>query len=410
MLSHARRCLRLRLRISALVACLAVPCACAEMPPSSKAEPKPYEDFSKRGGAGFHGPGRDEVAPLPEGGIRIGLVGPEKSRQGREFLKGAAMAIEAANSAGGFKGKPFVPVVRADDGPWGMVSKQVVALAFEDEVWAIVGGLDGGRAHVAELVAAKAWVPVVNSAASDFTIDYANVPWVFRVMPSDAAQAKQLVSCALARGFRRLALVIEGDRDSRIAQERMREAARRQKLAVDLIVEYAPGDPDPAAARLKGLEADAFILWGSQDGALALLKAARSGGVDAPALACAALATPAAAAEGDSLGDITVAAPYDLSRPGDKMGEFLRRYEAATGEMPSPVAALGHDAASVAIEAIRRADLSRARIRDEVSATSCAGLTGAISFDGLGGNPREPVLLRLQHGRWVPAVVEAGRP
>jgi branched-chain amino acid transport system substrate-binding protein len=385
-----------------MAACLAAPCPCAETQPGGKTGPRPYEDFSKRGGAGFHGPGRDEVAPLPKGGVRIGLAGPERSREGREFLKGAALAIEAANAAGGFKGKPFVPVVRVDDGPWGMVSKQVVALAFDDEVWAIVGGLDGGRAHVAELVAAKAWVPVVNAAASDFTIDYANVPWVFRVMPSDAAQSRCLISRAATLGYHRLALVVEGDRDSKVAQKRIQEAARKAKLTLDFLIEYDPKDPGPAAARLKDRQIEAFILWGSQDGAVHFLKEARSCGVHVPALACAALATPAAAAEGDSLGDLTVAAPYDLSRPGEKLSEFQRRYEEATGEKPSPVAALAHDAASLTLEAIRRADLSRARIRDELSATKWTGLTGAICFDDLGGNPREPVLLRLQGGKWSP--------
>jgi branched-chain amino acid transport system substrate-binding protein len=386
---------------------LAAPCPSAEAPPEAKKEPQPYEDFSKKGGAGFQGPGRDEVAPLPEGGIRIGLAGPEKSREGREFLKGAALAIEAANAAGGFKGKPFVPVVRLDDGPWGMVSKQLVALAFDDEVWAIVGGLDGGRAHVAELVAAKAWVPVVNSAASDFTIDYANVPWVFRVMPSDAAQAKCLISRAATLGYRRMALVIEGDRDSKAAQKNIQEAARKAKLPLDFFIEYDPKNPEAAAARLESQEIDAFILWGDQDGALRFLKAARSGGVSVPALAGAALATPAAAAEADSLGDLTVAAPYDLSRPGEKLSEFQRRYEAATGEKPSPVAALAYDATSVTLEAIRRADLSRARIRDELAATNVTGLTGAIRLSDLGGNPREPVLLRLQDGKWSPAAADA---
>jgi len=360
----------------------------------------PYRDFGKLG-AGFNGPGRDATAPLPADGVRVGFTCPERTLEGKEFRAAVNLAIEERNKAGGFKGVPFVPVFRFDDGPWGMVSKQVVALAYEDEVWAIVGGLDGGRAHVAELIAAKAWIPVVNTAASDATIDYANVPWVFRIMPSDSAQARALLSHARERELKDIALLVEDDRDSRSAMKRIEEESRHEKKPLRLVIEYRAADVTSAVRRLKDSGMDGVLLWGRHDGALGILKAIRADGIRIPVLAPASLAAPDVAADGDGLGDLTVTAPYDPGSMEPKREDFERRFEAACGNKPSPVAAAAYDATRLALDAIEKADLNRVRIRDVISSEEFSGLCGKFRFSELGGNPSEPVLLHIEGRRWV---------
>ncbi len=51
--------------------------------------------------------------------------------------------------------------------------------------------------------------------------------------------------------------------------------------------------------------------------------------------------------------------------------------------------------------AIERAGLNRARIRDELANMSFDGLVGKISFNSLGGNSANPVLMTLERGKWV---------
>ena len=69
--------------------------------------------------------------------------------------------------------------------------RRVVIVIVRSLYWLQLGVV-GVDLAFPELVAAKAWVPVVSPTASDLSIDYANVPWMFRVMPSDGAQAKAL--------------------------------------------------------------------------------------------------------------------------------------------------------------------------------------------------------------------------
>ncbi|MBN1417208.1 MAG: ABC transporter substrate-binding protein [Planctomycetes bacterium] len=372
--------------------CLALALAAAAAPP-------PYDDF--RGmDIDFEGPGRNALAPPPADGLRIGLMAPERTADGKALRLGAELAIEERNAAGGCGGAPFVPIFRADDGPWGMATKQVVALAYDDEVLAIVGGIDGTRAHLAELVAAKAWIPVITPSASDYTIDYANVPWVFRTPPSDDAQARLLIACALDRGLRRVAALIEGERDARLAAKRLEEAARRAGVAMDPVIEFDPNDPPSIVPRARDADPKGLIVWGREETSLALIEAIRDAGIGAPILAPASLATPRVAARAERVGDLAVAAPYDLSAETPERAAFAKRYAERAGDPPPPIAVFAYDATRIAIEAVGRAGPNRARIRDAIADVRFGGLTGEIRFSGLGGNPAAPVLLALKEGAW----------
>ena len=361
---------------------------------------EPYRDLSTAG-AGFYGPGRELEAPDTLSVVRLGLTGPAKTPAGKQLRQGVELALEEANTKGGYRGLPYRIVFRPDDGPWGVIARQVVRLSQEDEVWTIIGALDGERAHAAELVAAKLWIPVVTPGAGDRTIDYANVPWVFRCLPDDGSQAEVLLQGARERGWERLVVVSEGTRDARVAVDRLREAARRHPYTVALHVEYPPHDPTTAIPQIVQTPADALVVWGRPAGALALIAGLRREGLSTPILGPALLALPEVAAHGDELGELLVAAPVDLSSPGPSLQHFRQRFRAETGVEPSYIGIFAYDATRLVIAAIERAGLNRARIRDELPQVSFTGLTGDFSFNSLGGRREQPVLMALRQGRWV---------
>lgn len=351
---------------------------------------EPYRDLSASGAA-FHGPGRDAPAPDTLSAVRLGLLGPAQSAAGLQLQLGVQVAVAEANANGGYGGLPFAVVFRPDDGPWGVVASQVVRLAQEDQVWAVIGGLDGERAHAAELVAAKLWVPVLSPAAGDRTIDYANVPWMFRCLPDDRAQADSLVHLCARQGWRRLGVVTEANRDGRTAAARLQEAARACSLTLALQVEYHPADPEAAARRLARAGAQVLVIWGRPTTALPLLLRLRREGCTLPVLGPALLALPEVAAQGPALGELIVAAPADLSVAAPP----------SLGEAPSYIALFAYDTACLVIAALRRSGLNRARLRDELSRLPHTGLTGDFSFNGLGGRREGPVLMAARQGHWV---------
>jgi ABC-type branched-subunit amino acid transport system substrate-binding protein len=363
-------------------------------------EPVPYRDLSTQGAA-FLGPGRELSPPDTLSVVRLGLTGPSSTLSGLDLQAGVALAVDQANRAGGYRGLPYRVVFLPDDGPWGRVAAQVIALIREHQVWAVIGGLDGERAHAAELVAAKLWAPVITPGAGDLTIDYANVPWVFRLMPDDRAQADLLVRAARERGWRRLALLTEGTRDGRTAGERVAEAVHAAGLSLSLHLEFSAADPGEVMVRLARTGPDAVIAWARPASGADLLLALRRAGVTTPLLVPAPMVCQEVAAAGDSLGEVFGAAPLDLGSGEPRVVEFRRAFADRNGREPSPLAAYAYEAARVVIAAVERAGLNRARIRDELAATRMEGVTGMVTFDGLGGYRRDPVLVSLVKGHWT---------
>jgi len=381
----------------------------------------PYLDFS-HAGAGFYGSGREIPEPIDLTSVRIGVLAPETSPEGRQMRAAIQMAIDEANARGGYGLKvqplraspngekspcseearviPYEMVFRPDDGPWGTATSQVVKFAYEDKVWTIIGGLDGQRTHIAELVVTKAWVPVISPGTTDSTVDYANVPWVFRAVPADSRQADALLAFANKQGYSRLVVLSEIEREAYASFKRLSESARHGHTTFAMHLDYPPEDPVAVIPQLQGISFDAAVIWGRAETAMPLIEGLRRAGIQVPILACSALATPEVAKKQPVLGNLTVVAPYDLSRHDFELENFQRRYESRTGTRAGPLAVYSYDVARLVIGAIERAGLNRALIRDELSGSRFNGLTGPYRFSSLGGNEADPVLMTLQKNGW----------
>ncbi len=363
--------------------------------------PQPYYDFS-RGGSGFYGAGREIPDPTDLKSVKIGVLGPEKDTAGLQLKAGVELAIEDFNRNGGYHGSiPYEVVFKADDGPWGVVGSRVVELAYEDKVWTIIGGLDGQRTHIAELIAAKVWIPVVTPSAADVSIDYANVPWVFRCAPADSRQVELLVGLARRRGYKSIVALTQAEREAYTGYKRLQERLRREHLALAGHFQYSGISSQQVIPRLKEIGADAIILWGSVASAVPLIEAIRATGVQIPILGPAILATPELAAKAGSIGEVIVAAPFDLSHRSPERTVFDLRFRQKTGLEPWPLAYHAYDSARLVISSIQRAGLNRARIRDELACASFEGIAGKIEFDSLRGNTSSPLLMTPRNRRWV---------
>lgn len=362
--------------------------------------PQPYYDFAEAG-AGFYGAGREDPDPADLDTVRIGVLGPEKGPDGVELRAAIGIALEEANREGGYRRRiPYTMTFRPDDGPWGVAASRVVDLVYEDKVWAIIGGLDGQRTHIAELVVAKAWVPVVSPWASDTSVDYANVPWVFRCGPADSSQVDALVGYAKARGFKSLVALTEIGREAYTGFKRLDEGLQKERLHLAAHLQYPQADPTLVIPRIHEFTPDAILVWGSAHAAIPLIEGLRSAGIDVPVLGPSALATWEITSRGSAIGEVIVAAPFDLSSEGAGSASFAARFKARSGSVPSPLAFYAYDTARLVVAAIESAGLNRPRIRDALARISFDGITGRIEFDSLRGNMAKPVLMRIRNGHW----------
>ena len=140
------------------------------------------------------------------------------------MLHGAQLAIEEANARGAYGGKPFKLMVHNDQAIWGASSNEMVKLAYDDKVWAMLGSISGDSTHIALRVSLKAEVPIVNSAATDPTIPETIIPWYLTTIQDDRVQGYTLARRIYSDlGLKKVALLRVNDRYGRFGVIKFKE-------------------------------------------------------------------------------------------------------------------------------------------------------------------------------------------
>lgn len=353
----------------------------------------------------FEGPGRD--LPEPEGlsEVRIGYFGPSDALhpEGGAIWQGATLAVEEANREGGYKGKPFRLMPGWSENPWRAGASHVARMAFKENVWAVVGGIEGAGTHLAEQVVAKALLTLVNPVATDRSIHMAGVPWMFSVVQGDDLHAAMLASALHGRS---VAILSATDHDSRAFAGNLKTAFAGERVNIRLHLEFDPGRPDLSETARSASDAQAeavVVIAAARDSARAVkaLRQANFTGLIAggPWFGRALFARQArTAADG-------VLFPW----VGPPAPAFRDRFDARFGGQPDYAAACAYDSIRIVIAAIREAGLNRARIRDAIAAMApYEGASGHIEWDEFGQNRRPPALAAIQSGQ--PLAVSSKRP
>ncbi len=424
------------------------PCACGSNPPGRPAPRslKPYtgapEDlrpFSKyttpyyefyQDLVEYNGAARDipdpDLKDLNE--IRIGVLAPLYDHPdqvlGNRMLDGAEMAIDEANAAGGYCGKPFRLVthndynnwqnrsaaaagVSKDSAIWGAAANDAVRMIYDDKVWAIFGSISSESTHITLRLMLKAETPLVNSASTDPTIPETIIPWFFTDLQDDRLQGYTLARHIYTElGPKRIAILRVNDRYGRFGVLKFRDASRRLGHPVVIEQKFMPGDTD-FRHQLQVIEdsrVDAIVLWTDVGPAAKILQQMRELGMKQRVFGShrtisgtsddelVKLAGPAAEGfEADF--------PYDPTRTDPRWLDFNVRYEARFHEKPDHFAALAYDAMQILLDAICRAGLNKGRIRDALTGIEKhQGVTGDMVFDPNCKNIAPLFLARVHNG------------
>lgn len=368
-------------------------------PPIPTGRPEPESVLRERG-VEYSGPGRED--PLPEGLTEVGICwfGPDDPANplGGDLWVAASLAIEEANERGGYHGLPYRLIPAWSDDPWGTGVARLARALYEEQVWAIVGGMDGATTHLAEQVAAKARVTVVNPVGTDVGIHLANVSWVFSMPPDDAAIA-EVVAAAAGEGDGTV-LVSSTDHDSRALVTAVFAALARSGVTPRLHLNMVPGQTDVStlveAANMPSVR-NIVIITGPLDAAR-LVRGLRASGYErrvmgGPGLARRAFVDAAGiAAEG-------VLVPL-LVNPDAVAGiEFAEAFRARAGRGPDAAATNTYDAVRIVIRGIGAAGPNRALVREAIAAGGpWDGAGGRVEWDSLGRNVRLARLATIRDG------------
>lgn len=402
------------------------PCACGKNPPGPPAPRslKPYagapEDlrpFSKfttpyhefyQDLIEYNGAARDipdpDLKDLTE--VRVGFLAPLYDHPdqvaGNRMFNGAKMAIDEANAAGGYGGKPFHLVthndydnwqissagtgVAKDSAIWGAASNDAVRMVYEDKVWAMFGSISSESTHIALRLMLKAETPLVNSASTDPTIPETIIPWYHTVIQDDRVQGYTLARHIYTElGLKRVALLRVNDRYGRFGVLKFKDASRRLGHPVVIEQKFMPGDTDfrRQLQVIQDSRVEAIVLWTDIGPAGMILQQMQELGMKQRVFGShrtigeelIRLAGPAA--EG-----FEAVYPYNPNRIDSLWQDFVTRYESRYHEKPDHFAALAYDEMRILLDAICRAGLNKGRIRDALTGlTTYRGVTGDAIFD-----------------------------
>ncbi len=152
-------------------------------------------------------------------------------------------------------------VARDESGPWGQASTQIVHMVFDDQAVALITSAEGDSAHLAEQVGNKIGVPIL-TLSTDSTTTEINLPWIFRMGPTDAMQAQAFArDIYQKRKLQRVVLLNQNDRDGRLGAEAFIKAAGEANAPAPLQLTMDPKKITGATAAEDLATAQAVVIW-----------------------------------------------------------------------------------------------------------------------------------------------------
>ncbi len=369
----------------------------------------------------YTGPGRAKPEPEQVDSVKFGFLGPieptvsvatggvsHAEYLGVKMLEGAKLAIEHANAAGGYHQRqiPFELVVRNDNGLWGSSGEEIINMAYRNNVWAVLGTIDGANSHIAIRVALKIEIPMMNSGDTDPTLMETNIPWVLRCIGDDRRMAYLLVDYMYRKlDLKRVAIIRASNRFGRFGVREVNDGSRRLGRPIVAEMAYSLGIEDFSLQleRVEQSGADAVVHWGdAQDGAR-LLNQMRARGMNQPFFANDRCATERFAdLAGENAEGVICGFPWNPDRQCPRLEAFRTAFRQRFNEEPDTYAAHAYDGMNLLMWATQVAGLNRAKIRDALAYRTepWPGVAGDIPLSAALDDGGEVFLAKRENGRW----------
>lgn len=357
----------------------------------------------------YRGPGRDGEASANLESVKIGFVAPLEGSYddlyGKAMLEGAEMAIEEANSRGGYRGIPYELIVKNDVGLWGSTGNEVVDL-YDEGVWAVVGSIDGNNSHVALRVVLKLGLPMVNTTSTDPTLTETRIPWMIRNVADDRQNSYAMARHIFEKeGLENVAIFRANDRYGRLGVKIFLESAIRLGHPVRIHMNYVPGadDIEPQLEKIRNSNSEAVLIWGNDEDAAKIINRMRELGMEHKVFGSDRLVTDRfLELAGENAEGVITTFPYNPESKDPAYLEFVEEYRERYNTEPDLFAAHTYDGMMMLIDSIERSGLNRVRIRDELTSIyTYQGVTGEIILDTTWNDVGRVWMMEVVNGEFV---------
>jgi branched-chain amino acid transport system substrate-binding protein len=332
-----------------------------------------------------------------EGAVLVAVAWPLKLGKA-SLAQGVDLAVEEINGGGGvLAGRPLKILYKDDASSLSKGRLAAQEIADNLDVAAVIGHLNTYVTLPASEIYERAGLVMITPGASGQKITERGAQLVFRSLPSNRDQGRQIGDYAAAQGYKSVAIYyIKNDYGIDLAnyfEQRAHETginiADRRSYQVDgddhavLLAEWAAF-----------LKTDAVFLCGSLPESAQILREARAVGLKLPVFGAAGLDSPDLIRLGGANVEGTVV--FSLFNAGDPRPEvraFGERFRKKFGVLPDSTAAQGYDAVQLLAQAMKRAgSIVPAQVGAALRATrDYHGVTGTSTYSETG----DPVAKRL---------------
>ncbi|MFQ5655509.1 MAG: ABC transporter substrate-binding protein, partial [Planctomycetota bacterium] len=155
--------------------------------------------------------------------------------------------------------------------------------------------------------------------------------------------------------------------------------------------------------RIRLAQVDAIVLWSSAADAGHIVAAMRASGLSQPIFGPERLLSSAFLEGAGRAGEgVVVTSPLDTEETAPSWTRFAEAFRARFSEDPDHFAAYSYDGARILLEAVDRAGLNRALIRDELARLQgFNGVSGPMRFDTTHNNLGKIHVVQVKDGRFV---------
>jgi len=352
-------------------------------------------------------------APYKIGGIfaitgRASFLG-EPERNSIELL------AEQINAQGGVNGHPIELVIYDTEGDATKAVLNASKLIEKDNVLAIVGPSLSGTTLAVVPIAEKAQVPLVSCAAS-VKITIPVKKWVFKTPQTDVMAVAKIYEYLKGQGTQKIAVLSVSNAFGDSGRQQLLKQASDNGYEIVADEKFGPKDTDmtPQLTKIRSLQPEAIICWGTNPGPAVIAKNMRQLGIEIPLFQSHGVASrkfiqlAGEAANGVILptGKILVAGSLSDDDPQKStLLQYISDYEAKYKMAVSGFGGYSWDGLQILAQALEKAGADRAKIRDEIEKISgYVGISGIFRFspqDHNGLNKEEAfVVVKIVNGDW----------
>ncbi len=382
-------------RIAAVVLSVVALAACTKKQEAAPAQP------GSPAAATEQTPTGDDVILIGEVGS---LPGPEATF-GESTHQGIQLAIDEANEKGLIKGKKLAVKVLDDQGKPEEAATATTRLITQDKAVLILGEVASTRSIAMASVAENNQVPMISPSSTNPKVTEGK-NFVFRVCFIDPFQGLVMAKFAHENlKLTKIAVLKDVRNDYSIGLTDV-FTARFKDMGGEIVKEeaYSAGDKDFRAqlAAIKGSNPEAVYVPGYYTDVGLIAKQAKRVGLNVPLLGGDGWDSPKLfEIGGDAIEGGYFSNHYSTQDPSPKIQKFVADFKARFGVVPDGLAAMGYDAAKVAIDAIARAkSLAGPDIRDAIAETkNFDGVTGRITIDEQHNAVKPAVVVKVDAGK-----------